>query len=124
VNSPLRRSSRIKQSKYSPVSSESDTSSISNSQPVRNTRSRAATMDNIETLRDGRTRKTSISSDISESMEIDIIGTPKKRTTRSNLTAGSIGTPTKINTRASRYATIFNRIYDICMKLFDVICFI
>lgn len=81
-------------------------------------------MDNIETLRDGRTRKASISSDISESMDIDIVGTPKKRTTRSNLTAGSIGTPTKINTRASWYAIIFNRIYDICMKLFDVICFI
>ncbi|XP_025270489.1 myb-like protein X isoform X1 [Camponotus floridanus] len=99
VNSPLRRSSRIKQSKHSPVSPESDTSSISNSQLVRNTRSRA-TMDN-ETLRDGRTRKPSISSDINESIDVDIVETPKKRITRSYLTAGSIGTPTKINTRAS-----------------------
>lgn len=104
VNSPLRRSSRIK-SKYSPNSSESDTGSISSSQPTRNTRSRTATMDNIvsETLKGGRTRKASISSDISESTDIDILGTPKKRTTRSSLAATSIGTPTKINTRAARY---------------------
>lgn len=60
-------------------------------------------MDN-ETLKDGRTRKSSISSDVSESMDIDVVGTPTKRITRSYLTAGSIGTPTKINTRASRYA--------------------
>lgn len=76
-----------------------------------------------ETLKSNRTRKPSISSDISESTDIDIIGTPKKRTTRSSLIAGSSGTPTKI-TRATTYAVIFNRIYDICMKLFDVIYFI
>ncbi|KAL6440690.1 hypothetical protein ACFW04_003275 [Cataglyphis niger] len=101
VNSPfLRRSSRIK-SKYSPNSSESDTGSISSNQPTKNTRGRTATMDNIvsETLKGGRTRKASISSDISESTDIDILGTPKKRTTRSSLAATS--TPTKINTRAA-----------------------
>lgn len=70
-------------------------------------------MDNTvsEPLKDGRTRKPSISSDISESTDIDVIGTPKKRTTRSNLAAGSIGTPTKINTRVTRYVIIFNKIY-------------
>ncbi|KAM0732063.1 hypothetical protein ACS0PU_001605 [Formica fusca] len=101
VNSPLRRSSRIKV-KYSPNSSESDTGSISSSQPIRNTRSRTATMDNIvsETLK-GRTRKASISSDISESTDIDVLGTPKKRTTRSSLAAITSGTPTKVNTRAA-----------------------
>ncbi|XP_072754704.1 uncharacterized protein [Anoplolepis gracilipes] len=94
----LRRSTRIKQGK-SP-SSESD---ASNSQPLRNTRNQRTIMDNIgsETLKsENRTRKPSISSDISESTEIDILGTPRKRATRSSLSAvTSIGTPTKINTR-------------------------
>ncbi|KMQ98386.1 microtubule-associated protein futsch-like isoform x2 protein [Lasius niger] len=102
VNSPLRRSSRIKQGRSSPISSESDTSSISSNQPIKNTRGRRATMDNVsDKLKGGHSRKPSISPDI-ESIEVDILGTPKKRATRSSLAAvTSIDTPTKINTRAA-----------------------
>lgn len=103
VNSPLRRSSRIKQTKYSP-GSESD-SSISSIQTTRSTRTRTATMDSTasDTTKKLRTRKHSISSEISE-IDIDIPQTPVKRTTRqSSGTASLVSTPTRVNTRATRY---------------------
>lgn len=61
-------------------------------------------MDNVsDKLKGGYSRKPSISPDI-ESIEVDILGTPKKRATRSSLAAVTfIDTPTKINTRAARY---------------------
>ncbi|XP_071574833.1 uncharacterized protein [Temnothorax nylanderi] len=98
VSSPLRRSSRIKQNKYSP-DSESDSSSISNSQTIRSTRARTATMDSTvsDTMKKPRTRKLSISSDISE-IDVDIPRTPGKRTRQSS---GAPGTPTRVNTRAA-----------------------
>ncbi|TGZ46797.1 Uncharacterized protein DBV15_06574 [Temnothorax longispinosus] len=98
VSSPLRRSSRIKQNKYSP-DSESEGSSISNSQTIRSTRARTATMDSTvsDTMKKPRTRKLSISSDISE-IDVDIPRTPGKRTRQSS---GAPGTPTRVNTRAA-----------------------
>ena len=103
VNSPLRRSSRIKQNKCSP-GSESD-SSISSTQTTRSARTRT-TMDSTvsDTTKKLRTRKHSISSEISE-IDIDVISqTPVKRTTRQSLGATSlVSTPTRVNTRATRY---------------------
>ncbi|XP_077264716.1 uncharacterized protein LOC143898834 isoform X2 [Temnothorax americanus] len=98
VSSPLRRSSRIKQNKYSP-DSESEGSSISNSQTIQSTRARTATMDSTvsDTMKKPRTRKLSISSDISE-IDLDIPRTPGKRTRQSS---GAPGTPTRVNTRAA-----------------------
>nr|XP_012220130.1 PREDICTED: myb-like protein X isoform X1 [Linepithema humile] len=96
VNSPLRRSSRIKQAKISP-GSESDTSN--NSQPVRITRQRTATMDSIvsETVKKRLTRYTSVSSDLNEASDIDM-GTPTKRRITKNST-----TPTRAtNKRLTR----------------------
>lgn len=100
VNSPLRRSSRIKQTKYSP-GSESD-SSISSTQTGRSNRTQIATMDSIvsDTMKKLRTRKHSVSSEISETMDIDVPRTPGKRTTRQSAGAA---TPTRVNTRAARY---------------------
>ncbi|XP_018352856.1 PREDICTED: kinesin-related protein 4-like isoform X2 [Trachymyrmex septentrionalis] len=101
ANSPLRRSSRIKQNKYSP-GSESD-SSISSIQTTRSARPRTTTMDSTasDTTKKLRTRKHSISSEISE-IDIDIPRTPVKRTTRQSLGATSlINTPTRVNTRAT-----------------------
>lgn len=102
VSSPLRRSSRIKQIKYSP-GSESDSSSISNSQTIRGTKTRTATMDFTvsDTKKKLRSRKFSISSDISE-VDVEIPGTPGKRTTRQS-SGAPVSTPTRINTRAARY---------------------
>ncbi|XP_032684421.1 dentin sialophosphoprotein-like isoform X2 [Odontomachus brunneus] len=101
VDSPIRRSSRIKQSikKLSP-DSESDTST--NSQPVRTTRQRTATMDSIttETLKGRRVRKSSISSEASEILDTDI-GTPSKRITRRSFITATLGTPTRASTRAT-----------------------
>jgi len=103
VNSPLRRSSRIKQNKSSP-GSESDSSSISSSQTIRSSKPRTAAMDSTvsDTMRKLRTRKYSISSEVSE-MDVDIPRTPGKRTTRQSSGAASLGTPPRINTRAARY---------------------
>jgi len=107
VNSPLRRSSRIKQNKYSP-GSESDSSSISSSQTIRSTKTRTAAMDSTvsDTMRKLRTRKHSISSDVSE-MDVDIPRTPGKRTTRQSSSAASLGTSPRVNTRATRYVNTF-----------------
>lgn len=112
VNSPLRRSSRIKQAKTSP-GSESDTST--NSLPVRTTRQQTTTMDFIvsETAKKRLTRRTSVSSDLHETDQIDVVGTPtKKRITRKSSSA----TVTPTNTRATKYdehinTIIFNYIY-------------
>ncbi|KAL6267126.1 hypothetical protein P5V15_000205 [Pogonomyrmex californicus] len=106
VNSPLRRSSRIKQNKYSPGSPDSDNSNISINQPTRSTRSRTATMDSntSETMK-LRVRKHSISSDISEMIDVDVVQTPTKRTTRKTTTITSVSTPTRVNTRASKRHT-------------------
>ncbi|XP_011704256.1 PREDICTED: centriolin-like, partial [Wasmannia auropunctata] len=104
MNSPLRRSSRIKQNKNSP-GSESD-SSISSNQTNRSTRTQTATMDTtvLDTMKKSRTRKYSISSEISE-IDVEVPPTPGKRVTRQSLGAGSLlvgaDTPTKINTRAA-----------------------
>lgn len=92
MSSPLRRSSRIKQNKYSP-GSESDNS---NSQM---TRTKTQTMDStVSDMKKLRNRKLSISSDISE-LDIDTPQTPGKRTTRQSASV----TPTRVNTRAARY---------------------
>ncbi|KYQ55522.1 hypothetical protein ALC60_05584 [Trachymyrmex zeteki] len=82
--------------------SESD-SSISSIQTTRSTRTRTATMDSTasDTTKKLRTRKHSISSEISE-IDIDIPQTPVKRTTRqSSGTASLVSTPTRVNTRAT-----------------------
>lgn len=103
VNSPLRRSSRIKQTKCSP-DSESDSSSINSTQTARSSRTRTATVDSIVSdTKKLRTRKPSISSEISETMDIDAPRTPGKRTTRQSTGAATLGTPTRVNTRAARY---------------------
>lgn len=63
-------------------------------------------MDNTEAekLKRGCPQKFFISlDDDDESIDIDIIGTPKKRTTRNSLAALTTDIPTKINTRAARY---------------------
>ncbi|XP_011151878.1 protein PFC0760c isoform X2 [Harpegnathos saltator] len=101
IDSPIRRSSRIKQSIKLQKSSpdyESDTS-VSSSQAIRTTRQRTATMDSIttETLR-GRLRKPSISSETSEVIDIDI-ETPSKRLTRRSLANTAPSTPTKVSAR-------------------------
>ncbi|KYN20231.1 PREDICTED: MATH and LRR domain-containing protein PFE0570w-like [Trachymyrmex cornetzi] len=101
VNSPLRRSSRIKQNKYSP-SSESD-SSISSTQTTQSAIIQATTMDSTvsDTMKKLRTRKHSVSSEISE-IDIDVPPTSVKRSTRQSSGATSlVGTPTKVNTRAT-----------------------
>lgn len=97
----LRRSSRIKQNKCSP-GSESDNSSTSNSQTTRNTRTRTASTNSTasDTMKKQRTRKLFISSDIE--IDIDTPQTPGKRTTKQS-SGSSIGTPTRVNTRAARY---------------------
>lgn len=83
VDSPLRRSSRIKQNlkqnEFSPESSLSDTN---NTQTSKSPRRRLITMDNtasIENQRNLRSRTNSVSSDISEVLEIGI-GTPTRKT--------------------------------------------
>lgn len=106
VDSPIRRSSRIKKSAKSQKSSpgsESDTS-VSSNQPARITRQRTATMDSLNTeIRKGRgVRKVSISSETSENVDIDV-GTPTKRTTRRSFTATTFNTPTRSSTRVARY---------------------
>jgi len=92
VSSPLRRSNRIKQNKHSP-GSESD-SSNSNSQTIRGTRTRTTTMDSTasDTTKKLRSRKFSVSSDISE-VDIDVQRTPGKRTTRQS-SGVLVSTPT------------------------------
>ncbi|XP_011859436.1 PREDICTED: putative leucine-rich repeat-containing protein DDB_G0290503 [Vollenhovia emeryi] len=100
VSSPLRRSSRIKQSKHSP-GSESDSSSVSGiSQTAWKPRSRTSTMDftALDTVRKLRTRKSSISSDVE--VDNDTPQTSGKRMTRRGSIA-PVGTPTKVNTRAT-----------------------
>lgn len=105
VDSPIRRSSRIKQ--YTKLQrtpdSESD-SSVSSNQPIKSTRQRTATMDSIstETSRGRRTRKPSISSDTSEIVDVEIM-TPSKRITRRSLVTTTPNTPTRASTRAARY---------------------
>jgi len=95
VNSPsLRRSSRIKQNRSSSASPGSDTST--NNQVLRVTRKRTLT-DSSEMSKEQRSRRVSVSSDVSETIDI---GTPGKRVTRSSMTTSSITTPTKMNTRA------------------------
>lgn len=98
IQSPLRRSTRLKQNKYSP-GSESDSSSVSNS---RSSRTRTATIDSTvsDTMMKLRTRKPSVSSDISE-IDVETQRTPKKRITRQSSNAPN--TPTRVNTRAARY---------------------
>ncbi|XP_012525474.1 titin homolog [Monomorium pharaonis] len=95
TNSPLRRSSRIKQSKYSP-GSESD-SSIGSNQTTRSTRTQTANID-LDTMKKTRTRKNSVSSEISE-VDVESLGTPKKRITRQS--GSLLGTPVRITTRAA-----------------------
>ncbi|XP_026828012.1 uncharacterized protein DDB_G0283697 isoform X2 [Ooceraea biroi] len=100
VNSPsLRRSSRIKQNTPS-VSPGSDTSSVNN-QPVRVTRKRATTLDSVslDVLKEQRSRRVSMSSYASKTMDI---GTPTKRITRSTAATSSNTTPTKMTLRASK----------------------
>ncbi|XP_011064079.1 PREDICTED: protein PFC0760c-like [Acromyrmex echinatior] len=103
VNSPLRRSSRIKQNKYSPGSESDSSTQSSSTQTTWSARTRA-TMDSTasDTTKKLRTRKHSISSEISE-IDIDTVPqTPAKRTTRQSLSATSlISTPTRVNTRAT-----------------------
>ncbi|XP_014484391.1 PREDICTED: calponin homology domain-containing protein DDB_G0272472-like isoform X2 [Dinoponera quadriceps] len=102
IDSPIRRSSRIKQpvklQKFSP-DSESDTN-VSSNQPVRFTRQRMATMDSVttETLRGRRTRKPSISSENSEIIDVETV-TPSKRITRRSLTTVTSSTPTRASAR-------------------------
>lgn len=110
VDSPVRRSSRLKQTtkiqKHSPDSG-SDTStstSTSSSQPVR-ARQQTATMDSTstETLRSStkKSRAGSVSPEVSE-IDVDV-GTPR-RITRSSLAGVIPGTPTRANVPAARYS--------------------
>uniref|UniRef100_V9I693 Uncharacterized protein n=2 Tax=Apis cerana TaxID=7461 RepID=V9I693_APICE len=83
VDSPLRRSSRIKQNlKQNEFSPESSLSDANNIQTSRSPRRRLITMDNtvsIENHRNLRSRTNSVSSDISEVLETGI-GTPTRKT--------------------------------------------
>lgn len=83
VDSPLRRSSRIKQNlKQNEFSPESSLSDANNIQTSRSPRRRLITMDNtvsIENQRNLRSRTNSVSSDISEVLETGI-GTPTRKT--------------------------------------------
>lgn len=110
VNSPLRRSSRIKQAKTSP-GSESDSSNNYQPirvQPARLTRQRTATMDSIvsETVKKRLTRHTSASSGLNEDMDIDVVETPTKRGLRRSSLSAIASTDTNINTRATKYIMI------------------
>ena len=86
VESPLRRSSRIKPTtKYesSPDSPLSDASNASNTQLTRASRRRAGTMDNSaagEKNRTLRSRRNSVASDVSEPTDVDVLATPTKKT--------------------------------------------
>ncbi|XP_076247169.1 uncharacterized protein LOC143187083 isoform X2 [Calliopsis andreniformis] len=86
LDSPLRRSTRIKpavkQNESSPESPLSDASSVSNTQ-LRATRRRTATMDNTtaaEKSRTLRSRRNSVASDMSEATEAELLSTPTKKT--------------------------------------------
>ncbi|KAG6803867.1 leucine-rich repeat-containing protein [Apis mellifera caucasica] len=83
VDSPLRRSSRIKQNlKQNEFSPESSLSDANNIQTSRSPRRRLITMDNtvsIENQRNLRSRTNSVSSDISEVLGTGI-GTPTRKT--------------------------------------------
>ncbi|XP_043795551.1 dentin sialophosphoprotein-like [Apis laboriosa] len=83
VDSPLRRSSRIKQNlKQNEFSPESSLSDANNTQTSRSPRRRLITMDNtvsIENQRNLRSRTNSVSSDISEVLDTGI-GTPTRKT--------------------------------------------
>lgn len=83
VDSPLRRSSRIKQNlKQNEFSPESSLSDANNTQTSRSPRRRLITMDNtvsIENQRNLRSRTNSVSSDISEVLETGI-STPTRKT--------------------------------------------
>ena len=87
VESPLRRSSRIKPAtkhyESSPESPLSDASNVSNTQLTRATRRRAGTMDNsaaAEKNRTLRSRRNSVASDVSEPADMDALATPTKKT--------------------------------------------
>ncbi|XP_076681339.1 uncharacterized protein LOC143375714 isoform X2 [Andrena cerasifolii] len=87
VESPLRRSSRIKPTtkhyESSPESSLSDASNVSNTQITRATRRRVGTMDNsaaTEKNRTLRSRRNSVASDVSEPTDTDVLATPTKKT--------------------------------------------
>ncbi|XP_043248938.1 protein PFC0760c-like [Colletes gigas] len=87
VDSPLRRSSRVKTAvkhfESSPESPVSDANNVSNTQITRITRRRTSTMDNTmatEKSRTLRSRKNSATSDVSETAEADVTVTPTKKT--------------------------------------------
>lgn len=97
VQSSLRRSSRIKQNKYSP-GSESDNSTSNSQQTIQNTRIQTATTDStVSDTMKKRTRRLFASSDVE--VDINTSQTPEKRITRQS-SGSSIGTPTRVNTRA------------------------
>ncbi|XP_023288219.1 uncharacterized protein LOC105702476 [Orussus abietinus] len=83
MDSPLRRSTRLKQSADGSPESVNE---LSNSQGVRLTRCRAATMEgkSLDMARVLRSTKTSTSSDISETPEFENSQETSKRVTRKN----------------------------------------
>ncbi|KZC04663.1 hypothetical protein WN55_00739 [Dufourea novaeangliae] len=96
VDSPLRRSSRVKtvvkQNESSPEASLSDTGNINTTQTTRNTRRRITTLDSFimtEKSRTLRPRRNSTASDITETTDKDsTVATPTKKTNNISVNDG------------------------------------
>ncbi|XP_015435737.1 PREDICTED: enolase-phosphatase E1-like, partial [Dufourea novaeangliae] len=110
VDSPLRRSSRVKsvvkQNESSPESSLSDTGNINNTQSTRNTRRRTTTLDSFimtEKSRTLRSRRNSAASDITETTDKDsTVATPTKKTNNISVNDGLNETNGKTSKRLSK----------------------
>ncbi|XP_015434421.1 PREDICTED: claspin-like [Dufourea novaeangliae] len=110
VDSPLRRSSRVKtvvkQNESSPEASLSDTGNINTTQTTRNTRRRITTLDSFimtEKSRTLRPRRNSTASDITETTDKDsTVATPTKKTNNISVNDGLNETNGKTSKRLSR----------------------